>query len=200
MGKHWSRILQTVVPILAAVVAVHVKDVLRQMGGASASSLLLAMVVIAMLIPHLRRYVLVVICFGVCVFSLDRMWGGARSVDWSQAVWTDYAFVLMWFGIAFFSGLAGIGEVWFDSPRWSQQSYLLAVALYFLGHGGSEWLQGKYRYAIFLMLVGLVSLGGVLWVGATRKLAPEPAFQPSRRRVRWTHTASPSEKSHQRNH
>jgi len=196
----WKRILETVLPILAALAAVRVKHVVHQMGGSSVSTLLLAMVVIALLIPQLRRYVLVLICFGVCVFSLDRMWGGVQTVNWSEAVWTDYAFVMMWFGIAFFSGLAGVGEVWFDGARWSQQSYLLAVALYFIGHGGSEWLQSKRMYAVFLLLVGFVAMGGVLWIGAYRKPSVEPSRPSSRRRVQWTHSHSSPENPPRGNH
>lgn len=185
-------------PLALAVLAVQVKGFLHQLGGTSTSTLLLALVVIALLIPQLRRYALVVICFGVCVFSLHRVWEGARAVDWQEAVWTDYAFVLMWLGIALFSGAAGIGEVWFESPRWSQQSYLMAVALYFIGHGGSEWLQGKPVYALFLALVGLVAFGGVLWVGSGKKPLPEPSSRRTRRRVRWIHEPSSSEEP--RNH
>lgn len=193
----WKQILETVLPLVLGILAVRIKNVLHQLGGSSASTLLLALVVIAFLIPQLRRYALVLICFGVCVFSLNRMWEGVRMVEWHKAVWTDYAFVAMWLGIALFSGLAGIGEVWFESPRWSQQSYLMAVALYFIGHGGSEWLQGKQMFAVLLFLVGLVAFGGVLWIGTGRTAAPEPAPRPSRRRVRWTHeTSSPEEPRH----
>lgn len=185
-------------PLALAVLAVQVKGFLHQLGGTSASTLLLALVVIAFLIPQLRRYALVVICFGVSVFSFHRMGEGIRRVDWQEAVWTDYAFVLMWLGIALFSGAAGIGEVWFESPRWSQQSYLMAVALYFIGHGGSEWLQGKPMFALFLGLVGLVALGGVLWVGSGKKPLPEPSPRRTPRRVRWIHESPPPEEP--RNH
>ncbi len=193
-------ILETLIPLLLGIMAVQVKGILHQMGGSSASTLLLAFVVIGMLIPQLRRYVLVLICFGVCVFALNRMWEGIRVVDWSEAVWTDYAFVGMWFGIAFSSGLAGIGEVWFGSPRWSQQSYLVAVALYFIGHGGSEWLQGKRMFAVFLLIVGLVALGGAWWVGISRTPSTQPTSRPGRRRVRWIHDTTPTDKPRTQNH
>lgn len=193
-------ILETLIPLLIGVLAVQIKRVLHQMGGTSASTVLLALVVIGLLIPQLRRYVLVLICFGVCVFALNRMWEGFRMVDWGEAVWTDYAFVAMWFGIAFSSGLAGVGEVWFNGPRWSQQSYLVAVALYFIGHGGSEWLQGKRMFAVFLLIVGLVALGGAWWVGMSRTPVTEPAPRPSRRRVRWIHDTTPADKPHTQNH
>ncbi|GIV19987.1 MAG: hypothetical protein KatS3mg023_1738 [Armatimonadota bacterium] len=185
--------LETVLPLALAVLAVQLKGILRHAGGTSVSTLLLALVVIAFLIPQLRRYTLVVICFGVCVFAVHRTWEGIRVVDWQEAVWTDYAFILMWLGIALWSGLAGIGEVWFGSPRWSQQSYLLAVALYFIGHGGSEWLQGKRAPALFLLLVGVVALGGAWWIGGRRTPMPETAPLRSRRRVRWIHESSSSE-------
>lgn len=188
--------LETILPLALAVLAVQLKGILRQTAGTSVSTLLLALVVIAFLIPQLRRYTLVVICFGVCVFSLHRTWEGLRSVDWQEAVWTDYAFVLMWLGIALFSGAAGIGEVWFESPRWSQRSYLLAVALYFIGHGGSEWLQGKRALALFLVLVGTVALGGAWWMGSERKPLPATPPRRSRRRVRWIHESPPPEESH----
>ncbi|MEJ5252189.1 MAG: hypothetical protein WHX60_09910 [Armatimonadota bacterium] len=193
-------ILETLIPLLLGIMAVQVKGILHQMGGSSASTLLLAFVVIGMLIPQLRRYVLVLICFGVCVFALNRMWEGFRTVDWREAVWTDYAFVGMWFGIALSSGLAGIGEVWFGGPRWSQQSYLVAVALYFIGHGGSEWLQGKRMFAVFLLIVGLVALGGAWWVGMSRTPVTEPAPRPSRRRIRWIHDTAPTDEPRTQNH
>lgn len=196
----WRQLLETVLPVLAALAAVHIKGFLGELGGSSTSTVLLAMVALAMLIPQLRRYVLVLICFGVCVFSIDRAWGGLHSVNWSEAVWTDYAFVLMWLGIACFSGAAGIGEVWFNGARWSQQSYLLAVALYFLGHGGSAWLQGKLMYAAFLVLVGIVSLGGVLWVGTTAKPPLEPFRASKGRRVRWMQSSSSPDNPQQGNH
>jgi LPXTG-motif cell wall-anchored protein len=187
-------VLETALPLGLGIIAVHIKDVLHQLGDSAASAVLLALVVIAFLIPQLRRYALVVICFGVSVFAFQRMWAGVRVVDWQEAVWTDYAFVVMWLGIASFSGLAGIGEVWFNSPRWAQQFYLLAVALYFVGHGGSAWLQGKLLSSMFLTLIGLVALGGAAWVGWRRKPLEEPVPRPSRRRVRWTHHSPPSEK------
>lgn len=193
----WKQILETILPLALGVLAVRIKSALHQLGGSSTASLLLAMVVIALLIPQLRRYTLVLICFGVCVFSLSRMWEGVRVVEWHEAVWTDYAFVAMWLGIAFFSGLAGIGEVWFEGARWSQQSYLIAVALYFIGHGGSAWLQGKQMFAAFLFLVGVVVFGSVLWIGAGRTATPEPSPRQSRRRVRWTHETH-SESPHHR--
>ncbi|MCS6829870.1 MAG: hypothetical protein RMM08_05915 [Armatimonadota bacterium] len=191
----WKQILETVLPLVLGVLAVQVKGVLHQMGGSSAAMLLLALVVVVFLIPQLRRYALVLICFGVCVFSLSRVWEGIRAVEWREAVWTDYAFVSMWMGIALFSGLAGIGEVWFNSPIWSQQSYLMAVALYFIGHSGSEWLRGKQASSVFLLLVGLVALGGVLRIGVGKKTPPEPVRRPSRRRVRWIHDAPSAEET-----
>jgi len=189
-------VLETVLPLALAGVVVQLKDLLRQVAGTNVSALLLALVVIAFLIPQLRRYTLVMICFGVCVFSLQRTWEGVQTVDWREAVWTDYAFIIMWLGIALFSGVAGIGEVWFESPRWSQQSYLTAVVLYFLGHGGSAWLQGKPTFALFLMLVGVVAFGGALWVGSgSRPPLPETSSLRTRRRVRWIHQDSPSQES-----
>mgnify|MGYP005843998155 CR=1 FL=1 len=197
---YWRPILETAIPLMLGILAVRMKSTLHQLGGSGASTVLLAFVVITFLIPQLRRYVLVLICFGVCVFSLNRMWEGIRAVDWQEAFWTDYAFVGMWFGIAFFSGLAGIGEVWFKRVRWSQASYLLAVSLYFIGHGGSEWLQSKRIFAVFLLIVGLVALGGVWWVGVTRAQTAEPLPRPSRRRVRWIHSTTSSEEPHTPNH
>ncbi|MCL6476055.1 MAG: hypothetical protein K6U75_13505 [Firmicutes bacterium] len=192
----WKQVLETVLPLALAGVVVQLKDLLRQVAGTNVSALLLALVVIAFLIPQLRRYTLVMICFGVCVFSLQRTWEGVQTVDWREAVWTDYAFIIMWLGIALFSGVAGIGEVWFESPRWSQQSYLTAVVLYFLGHGGSAWLQGKPTFALFLMLVGVVAFGGALWVGSgSRPPLPETSSLRTRRRVRWIHQDSPSQES-----
>ena len=192
----WRQVLETVLPLALAGVVVQLKDLLHQVAGTNVSALLLALVVIAFLIPQLRRYTLVMICFGVCVFSLQRTWEGVQTVDWQEAVWTDYAFIVMWLGIALFSGVAGIGEVWFESPRWSQQSYLTAVALYFIGHGGSAWLQGKLTLALFLMLVGVVAFGGALWVGSGSS-PPSPHTSPAdtRRRVRWIHQDSPSQES-----
>lgn len=192
----WRQVLETVLPLALAGVVVQLKDLLHQVAGTNVSALLLALVVIAFLIPQLRRYTLVMICFGVCVFSLQRTWEGVQTVDWQEAVWTDYAFIVMWLGIALFSGVAGIGEVWFGSPRWSQQSYLTAVALYFIGHGGSAWLQGKLTFALFLMLVGVVAFGGALWVGSGSS-PPSPHTSPAdtRRRVRWIHQDSPSQES-----
>lgn len=192
----WRQILETVLPLVLGVLALRMKDVLHQLGGSSAATLLLALVVIAFLIPQLRRYALVLICFGMCVFALNRMWEGIHTVQWHEAVWTDYAFVAMWSGIALFSGLAGVGEVWFESPRWAQQSYLAAVALYFIGHGGSEWLQKKPLFAIFLLLVGLIAFGGACWIGTGRKKASQPSPRRSRRGVRWIHEASTSEEKH----
>jgi len=193
----WKQVLEIVLPLALAVVVVQLKGFLHQMAGTNVSTLLLALVVIAFLIPQLRRYTLVVICFGVCVFSLHRTWEGIRTVNWQDAVWSDYAFIIMWLGIALFSGAAGIGEIWFESPRWSQQSYLMAVALYFIGHGGSEWLQGKPMFALFLVLVGVVAFGGVLWVGSgSRTSLPDTSSHRSRRRVRWIHEDSPSEEPH----
>lgn len=183
--ERWRRVIETVVPLVLAVLALHAKSFLHQLGGSNASTILLALVVIAFLIPQLRRYVLVLICFGVCVFSAERAWVSIRTVNWFEAVWTDYLFVLMWSGIAFFSGLAGVGEVWFRGPRWSQQSYLLAVALYFLGHAGSAWLQDKRAYALFLALVGIVSIGGVLWLSATKSAPATIQRRTKRRRATW---------------
>lgn len=194
----WKQVVETILPLVVGILAVRIKNTLHQLSGTSASTLLMALVVVAFLIPQLRRYALVLICFGVCVFSLDRMWTGVRVVDWREAVWTDYAFVIMWLGIALFSGLAGVGEVWFGSPRWSQQSYLIAVALYFTGHGGSEWLQGKRMLAAFLLLMGLVAFGGAVWMKAARTSALEPSPRRSRRRVHWIHEGSPTEEP--RNH
>lgn len=169
------------------------KDLLHQLGGTSTATLLLACVMIAFLIPQLRRYVLVLVCFGVCVFALERAWEGLREVDWSRAVWSDYAFVAMWGGIALFSGLAGVGEIWCDGPRWSQQSYLVAVALYFLGHAGAQWLRGQLLSALLFLAVGLVALGGVRWVGARKTVVPQPVPRPPRRRVRWVEHLPASE-------
>ncbi|MDW8105549.1 MAG: hypothetical protein RMK92_11100 [Armatimonadota bacterium] len=170
---------------MLGVLAAHAKDLLHQLAGTSAATVLLALVVIAFLIPQLRRYVLVLICFGVCVFSVERAWEGVGKVRWTEAVWTDYAFVTMWLSIAFFSGLAGVGEVWCGSPRWSQQSYLMAVALYFLGHAGAQWLREQHLSALFFLMIGLVALGGVWWIGANRIAQPQPVSTVRRRRVRW---------------
>lgn len=189
----WRPVLETVVPLALGGLAVHAKDFLHQLAGTSAATLLLALVVIAFLIPQLRRYVLVLICFGVCVFSLQRAWEGAQRVQWAQAVWTDYAFVTMWVGIALFSGLAGVGEVWFGSPRWAQQSYLIAVALYFIGHAGAQWLRESYLSAAFFLATGLVALGGAWWVGANRATVSQPVSTSRRRRVRWIQHLPPSE-------
>lgn len=196
----WKPTLETAIPLMLGVLAVQAKSSLHQLGGTSASTLLFAFVAISFLIPQLRRYVLVLICFGVCVFSLNRMVEGVRMGGWREAVWTDYAFVAMWIGIAFFSGLAGVGEVWFNGARWSQQSYLLAVALYFIGHGGSAWLQKKRSLAIVFALVGLVALGGVWWTGMSRAPVAEPLLRSGRRCVRWTHDTTRTDQPRTPNH
>ena len=74
---------------MLGILAVRMKSTLHQLGGSGASTVLLAFVVITFLIPQLRRYVLVLICFGVCVFSLNRMWEGITAVDWQEAYCTD---------------------------------------------------------------------------------------------------------------
>lgn len=196
----WKPILETAIPLVLGILAVRVKSDLHQLGGSSASTLLLAFVAIGFLIPQLRRYVLMLICFGVCVFALHRMVEGIRMVDWQEAVWTDYAFLGMWLGIALFSGLAGVGEVWFNGARWSQQSYLLAVALYFIGHGGSAWLRGQRAFAGFFALVGLAALVGVWWMGASRLQVAEPSARTNRRRVQWIHDTTSSDEPRTRNH
>lgn len=189
----WRPVLETVFPLALGGLAAHAKDFLHQLAGTSAATLLLALVVIAFLMPQLRRYVLVLICFGVCVFSLERAWGGAQRVQWAQAVWTDYAFVTMWAGIALFSGLAGVGEVWFGSPRWAQQSYLIAVALYFIGHAGAQWLRAQPLSALLFLVIGLVALAGVWWVRGTRTPQAQSVFTPKRRQVRWIQHLPPSD-------
>jgi len=196
----WKPILETVIPLVLGILAVRVKSDLHQLGGSSASTLLLAFVAIGFLIPQLRRYVLVLICFGVCVFALHQMVAGVRMVDWQEAVWTDYAFVGMWLGIVLFSGLAGVGEVWFNGARWSQQSYLLAVALYFIGHGGSAWLRGQRVFAGFFALVGLAALVGVWWMGVSRPQVAEPSARTKRRRVQWIHDTTSPDEPRTRNH
>jgi len=194
--KRWRQLLETLLPLALGLLAVRAKSVLAQLGESSASTLLLALVVIVFLIPQLRRYAFVVICFGVSVFAFHRMWQGAQAVDWHQTVWTDYAVVGMWLGIAILSGLAGIGEVWFGSAIWSQQCYLLAVALYFMGHGGAEWLRGRHLFSAFLTLVGTVALAGVVWVGARKRSLSTPSPRPSRRGVRWMHGTTSLESHH----
>lgn len=180
-------------PLMLGVLAVQMKDVIFHTDNRNAAMLLLAFVLITLLIPQFRRYTLMLICFGVCVFSLNRIWEGLREVDWLLAVWTDYAFVLMWLGIGLFSLAAGIGEVWYDGPRWAQQSYLIAVSLYFTGHGGSAFLQDKYLLAVFFVLVGLVALGGVLWIQASISPAPVAPTQKTRRGINWVHSSSAAE-------
>lgn len=189
----WKRLLETVIPLALGTLALHAKDMLHQLGGTSAATLLLALVMVTFLIPQMRRYVLVLICFGVCVFSVERAWEGAREVKWAEAVSLDYAFVAMWIGIALLSGAAGIGEVWFGSPRWSQQSYLLAVALYFLGHAGAQWLRAHPLSALLFFAIGLVALVGVWWVGGSRAPQPQTVLPPKRRRVRWIQHLPPSD-------
>lgn len=183
MSPFTRRLLETIIPLLLAGLAVRLQQTISQVTGSSLSTLLLAMVLIAFLIPQLRRYVLTVICFGMCVFAGSRVWSGVTSLDWERASWLAYAVVGMWLGISLLSGLAGIGTVWYNSPIWSQQCYLLAVSLYFLGHSGSAWLQGRIWSSLLLLLTGIAALGGVVWLA---RPTPVPQTTTGRqRRVRW---------------
>lgn len=183
MSPFTRRLLETVIPLFLAGLAVRLQQTIPQVTGSSLSTLLLAIVLIAFLIPQLRRYVLTVICFGMCVFAGSRVWSGVTSLDWERASWLTYAVVGMWLGISLLSGWAGIGTVWYDTPVWSQQCYLLAVSLYFLGHSGSAWLQGRIWSSILLFLTGIAALGGAIWLARPASLSQPPAGR--QRRVRW---------------
>ncbi len=131
----------------------------------------------AMFVPRLRRFLIVTLCFAVGLFTLRQGFAAYLSVTSgvSKTLFLDEFDGVFLFVVSFLMLLAGIGETSQAEQVWTRRCYLGGASIYFLLQAYVAFsLFGSARSIIFAV-AGITAFGGMIFA---RRLVEIPGIDP----------------------
>lgn len=131
----------------------------------------------AMFVPRLRRFLIVTLCFAVGLFTLRQGFSAYLSVSSgaTKTVFLDEVCASFLFVVSFLMLFAGIGETFQAEQVWTRRCYLGGASIYFLLQAYVAYsLFGSARSIIFAV-AGIAAFGGMIFA---RRLVEIPGVNP----------------------
>jgi hypothetical protein len=167
--QRWGRpALRLVIPLSVAFLLIKLDDAgwLTALAKNRPGVLPVAMAALlgGLLLSHVRRWLIVTLCFGVSLLALrdsiypkvppelDRIYDGIEMKSLYQ---------FGWMLLASLAAVAGAGEALRPGLVWARRCYFGAASLYLSGHGVIGLLRQMNAESLVLLVCGVVALAGV---------------------------------------
>ncbi len=175
--------VELAIPAVVAACLAPYSEGFKQIPQESAQSLIAAGVVVGLLIPQTRRYVLLWVAVGVAAVS------AVLLRDLMQTVVQDPVRYWVEFGMRTTVGLlaaySAVRMAFKGETNSTQITYLAALGFYFLGHGYISIVDGRRNYPILLIGLGVMALV-VCVLRIRNSRTPSTPSEPRKRPIKWS--------------
>ena len=160
----WKRpALRLVIPFTLAYLVLALEAPLAAFAVNHPGLLPIALVslVTCFLLPATRRWIVVTLCFGICLLA----WRDTFRTVWIPPA-IDYVFVekiypFGWALLAALAFVAGIVEALRPGSLWARRCYFAAAAVYFGGHGLFSFVKYPNWQSAVMMSTGILAVFGM---------------------------------------
>lgn len=169
---------QILLPLLAASLIIWLEPLIGQLAQDRPGivPVVVLSLIVGLVLPDSRRWLLVTLCFGVALMAVrDAIrtlhFPNDLPVGLREPIHVQF-YALAWIILGGLAACAAVVEALKPGNIWAKRCYVLAAALYFIGHGVLNYIRQPNFHSILLVLIGVLSLLGA-WL-AERSAEEEP--------------------------
>jgi hypothetical protein len=178
--------LKVIAPLAVALLLTRMEPLLAALAKDRPGIIPVGLLALAacLLLPYARRFIVIVLCFGVALLAVNDSFRTVilptlpAAIDYESvnAVYqvVDKLYPFGWATLAALAAAAGFGQALYPDAVWPRRCYFGAAALYFLAHGLLSFMKGPNWQSAAMIVVGCVALSGAILADRLAPLDIEP--------------------------